>query len=281
MRYSEKGVIKHSTRTCQTPSTEALQHLFHLDHQGTFYCDSNYCISRGSNTFFEPYLFFLIREGTLHLDYQGQHYEATANCCLFFNSDLPHTYYTNTTVTFHFIRFGGNQSDYYYQKICPNDSILFKAENTEALASCFARIAEQTEQVLPNEHLISAYIHELLSFTLSSKEKYATDNSRRVAESIRYMKQHLEEPVSLKEIAEHVHISPHYLHKLFKTYTNTSPGEYFINLRLSHAKMLLITSPHSVAEIAFMCGFQTSAHFIHMFQKHVGTTPLQYRKNCQ
>ena len=214
----------------------------------------------------------------MQLDYAGQHFEATANDCLFFDSNKPHSYYTKTTASFQYVRFGGNQSEYCFNKLCANDMALFKARNPKALSSCFARIAEETEQSIPDEHLISAYLHELLSFALSSREKFATENAKRIAQSIQFMKDHINEQIHLKDVAEQIHLSPYYLHRIFKSYTNSSPGEYFMNLRLAHAKMLLVTSSHPVHKISGMCGFNTSAHFINIFQKRTGTTPLRYRK---
>jgi AraC-like DNA-binding protein len=36
---------------------------------------------------------------------------------------------------------------------------------------------------------------------------------------------------------------------------------------------------HSVAEVAYMCGFSDSSHFITVFKKHMGTTPTGYKKH--
>lgn len=278
MKHTEKGVIGNSTMCFHTPSTAALQHLFFLNYVGYFHCDSTYRITRGLNEMYEPYLFMLVRSGKMQLDYQGEHYEAGPGECLYFDSRLAHSYYTTTTASFQYAHFGGNLSDYYYQRIVGSNHHAFKAQNPDAISSCLSRIEEEAEQKILNEHLISAHIHMLLSLIVSNREDYATENSRRVANCIHYMKENIQRPITLQELAVHVHLSTFYLSRVFKKYTDSSPGEYLLNLRLSHAKMLLITTSHPIATVADLCGFNDSVHFINIFRKKIGATPLQFRK---
>lgn len=278
MKHTEKGVLENSTMCFHTPSTAALQHLFFLNYVGYFHCNSNYRISRNLNEMLEPYLFILVKRGKMQLDYENAHYEACQGECLFFDCRKSHSYYTTSTATFQYAHFGGNLSDYYYQRICQGSRYSFPAHNPEALSSCLSRLEEEAEQKIINEHLISAHLHMLLSLTLSSRESYATENAGRIARCTKYMKEHIHEPVSLRDLSDYVNLSPYYLSRLFKRYTDSSPGEYFMNLRLSHAKMLLITTSDSVTAISELCGFQSPAHFIGTFRKRVGITPLQFRK---
>ena len=278
MKHTEKGVVEGSTMYYHTPSTAALQHLFFLNYSGYFHCNSNYRITRRQNEMYEPYLLMLIRSGKMQLDFQGQHYEAEAGECLYFDSRCAHSYYTTSTASFQFAHFGGNLSDYYYERICNNHRHSFRPDNPEAISSCFSKIEEETEQRIIDEHLLSAHIHMLLSLVLSNRENYATENSRRVASCINYMKEHIQQPITLQDLADHVHLSTYYFSRLFKKYTNASPGEYLLNLRLSHAKMLLITTPYPISQISDLCGFNDSVHFINIFRKKIGATPLQFRK---
>lgn len=278
MKHTEKGVLEGSTMYFHTPSTAALAQLFFLNYCGYFHCNSNYHITRKQNEQFAPYLLMLILKGKMQLDFGGHHYEAGPGECLYFDSRQTHSYYPNGSSTFQFAHFGGNLSDYYYERICDNNRHSFRPENPEAISSCLSKIEEETEQRIMNEHLISAHIHMLLSLTLSNRENYATENSRRIASCIHYMKENLDRTLTLQELASHVHLSTYYFSRLFKRYTNASPGEYLLNLRLSHAKMLLITTPYPVSQISDMCGFNDSVHFINIFRKKIGTTPLQFRK---
>ncbi|MGI6011904.1 MAG: helix-turn-helix domain-containing protein [Ruminococcus sp.] len=118
----------------------------------------------------------------------------------------------------------------------------------------------------------------MLSLGLCDRENYATVNSKRVAACIRYMKAHIDRPVTLEELAKEVHLSPYYLNRIFKRYTDASPGEFMLNLRLSRAKQLLVTTTHPIYIISEMCGYRDPDYFIRIFKKKIGATPLRYRR---
>ena len=86
-------------------------------------------------------------------------------------------------------------------------------------------------------------------------------------------------PLTIAELSRHVFITPQYLTRLFRRYLNCSAYEYLTSFRLSKAKELLITEPYlEIQDIARRIGFTDSSHFIAVFRKAVGTTPLDFRR---
>ena len=86
-------------------------------------------------------------------------------------------------------------------------------------------------------------------------------------------------PLTVTELSRKVFITPQYLTRLFHRYLNCSAYEYLTAYRISKAKELLITSPHlEIQDIARHTGFTDSSHFIAVFKKAVGTTPLEFRR---
>lgn len=73
-----------------------------------------------------------------------------------------------------------------------------------------------------------------------------------------------------------------YLRRCFKKEIGKTPLEYLIFLRIEQAKVLLIQQTFSGVEaVASACGFADSFYFSTCFKRHVGVSPLQYRKeNC-
>ncbi len=86
--------------------------------------------------------------------------------------------------------------------------------------------------------------------------------------------------LSLASMAERVHLNPHYLHKLFSAACGETPLSYLTNVRLYHAKYLLLNSRHTITEIAERCGFSTYNYFCAVFKKHVGVSPGEFRKKA-
>lgn len=86
-------------------------------------------------------------------------------------------------------------------------------------------------------------------------------------------------PLTVDELSRKVFITPQYLSRLFRRYLNCSPYEYLMSVRIGKAKELLITSPSlDIQSIAHRTGFSDPSHFIAIFRKTVGTTPLKFRK---
>ena len=73
-------------------------------------------------------------------------------------------------------------------------------------------------------------------------------------------------------------ISEVYLRKLFREQLGTTPKQYVLDIRLQHAKRLLIDTELTIGEIAEMCGFSNPYHFSRTFREQVGLSPTVYRQ---
>ena len=54
--------------------------------------------------------------------------------------------------------------------------------------------------------------------------------------------------------------------------------EYLTFIRLQRAALELVSTDHTVTEIAFRCGFSDGNYFKDAFKKKYGVTPREYRK---
>jgi AraC-like DNA-binding protein len=93
-----------------------------------------------------------------------------------------------------------------------------------------------------------------------------------------FMRQRFREELSLSEVARAAAISIFHFSRLFKKFTNFSPHQYLIHLRLEHARLLLRNTALSVTEICFESGFNSLEHFIAAFVQHNGASPRKYRR---
>ena len=106
-----------------------------------------------------------------------------------------------------------------------------------------------------------------------------TQNLSAVAKAQHFIESSYAEPLTTHSIANFCGVSSSYLHKLFKTTLNTTPGEYLLGCRISAAKDLLANSGLPLSEIAFRCGFNSQSYFSDCFKRNVGISPLSFRKN--
>lgn len=100
---------------------------------------------------------------------------------------------------------------------------------------------------------------------------------RVIKEAIQYIEKHLHEVISMKQVAEHLHLNASYFSVLFKEQTGVTFSDYLTRLRLQKAKELLTTTKMPIWEIAEKVGYSTDKYFIKVFKDNEGVSPRHYR----
>ncbi len=116
---------------------------------------------------------------------------------------------------------------------------------------------------------------------LLDEYKFKTSNSlklpKALIEILKYIDSNYNNVCTIETISKQFFISRSSIGRLFKNYLNTTPTKYIENKRLSVAKVLL-TKNITVQEVFENCGFADYSHFIALFKKRFGITPLKYKK---
>ncbi len=94
---------------------------------------------------------------------------------------------------------------------------------------------------------------------------------------IEMMEQNLEEPLSRAQLARSAELSTRQLERLFRKYLSRSPARYYLELRLSKARLLLLQTNMSVIDVALACGFVSASHFSKCYRDFFGRTPRRER----
>src|SRR5260370_194375 len=100
---------------------------------------------------------------------------------------------------------------------------------------------------------------------------------RRLRAVTEYMEAHLEDQISLRQLADLAQMSPYHFGHLFKQTTGLSPHQFFLRRRIQKAKYMLARGHSPLSEISHALGFASQAHFTTTFRKLVGITPFSYR----
>ena len=90
---------------------------------------------------------------------------------------------------------------------------------------------------------------------------------------VEYIDEHLAESLSLDALATTVGVDRYWFAKQFHRSTGIPPHQYVILQRIERAKMLLVRSIATPAEVAQLVGFADQAHLTRLFRRHVGVTP--------
>jgi AraC family transcriptional regulator, arabinose operon regulatory protein len=105
----------------------------------------------------------------------------------------------------------------------------------------------------------------------------APDMKQRIALTIAYMKEHLEEPLRVSRLAALANLSASHYAALFREQTGYSPIDYLIRLRVHRACQWLDTTDLPVKEIALRVGYEDQLYFSRLFRQVNECSPSEYR----
>lgn len=101
---------------------------------------------------------------------------------------------------------------------------------------------------------------------------------QRLVKAIRLMEEHVEDKLTLKDVARSVDISDRQLERLFHRHLQTTPVGFYRQLRLERAHRLLVYSRLTVRDVALATGFSTLAEFSRAFKGRYGRPPSHARR---
>ncbi len=96
--------------------------------------------------------------------------------------------------------------------------------------------------------------------------------------SIAHIYQRYNEKITIEELAKLARMSRSAYLARFKAFTGTSPGEFIQHHRVENAASMLFCTSHTVSEISAAVGFYDTPHMIRCFEKHMGMSPTEYRR---
>lgn len=102
--------------------------------------------------------------------------------------------------------------------------------------------------------------------------------SRYVVLAVDYIRAHVQEPITVEQVANELSVNASYLSKLFKKEMGKSISEYIRDSKIEIAEHMLRHLDDTSLQIANYLGFSSQSHFIQVFRKQTGMTPEEYRK---
>jgi len=93
-----------------------------------------------------------------------------------------------------------------------------------------------------------------------------------------YIDAHLDEALSLPDLAAVAGLSPMYFAGQFRAATGYRPHDYLLNQRIESAKSILSGTDTPLAAVALSVGFRAQAHFSTVFKRLTGQSPGRWRR---
>lgn len=135
------------------------------------------------------------------------------------------------------------------------------------------------EDLLVNHlhHLLIRIHRTLLTEPYSKSRTHAKDFD----EAVQYFHKNYHTEININEYAAAHHMSVSWFIRGFKEYTDSTPTQYILSLRISNAQILLETTDYNITEIAEIVGYENPLYFSRLFKKQVGVSPSDFRKQLR
>jgi AraC-like DNA-binding protein len=138
--------------------------------------------------------------------------------------------------------------------------------------------AERFQAVL---QLLEVFTQYLADFASRQALACSETDPEAVVSAKKFVQAHVEEPITLNEVVQHVHVSRFYFCKLFKKATGMTLTDYVARVRIEKAKSLLSDPTRRISEVVFASGFGSIPRFNTVFKRHVGVPPTEYRASLR
>ncbi|WP_228420548.1 helix-turn-helix domain-containing protein [Chryseobacterium arachidis] len=181
--------------------------------------------------------------------------------------------------------------DYGFFSYSVNEALHLSEKEEENTIELFLKIAQEYESTdQHSRQILLAQIELLLSycnrFYMRQFETRKVHNNSIIDKLDHYLNNHFDAQDSLRvgipsveAIAEMLNVSTHYLSDLMRSMTGYNTQQYIQNRLLEKAKEYLHKTDLSVAEIAYLLGFEYPQSFNKLFKKKVNLSPLEFRRS--
>jgi AraC-like DNA-binding protein len=127
--------------------------------------------------------------------------------------------------------------------------------------------------------LISGILARLVS--LGAQRRQDSEDEHLVQSAKLAIEKSIDSSLEVESLGQELGVSYPRFCQIFKEYTGLTPYQYFLQLKIHRAKVLLQDSEQPVKEIAFRLGFDSPYYFSRLFKRKTGLSPALFRANRQ
>ncbi|MBM7619874.1 AraC-like DNA-binding protein [Bacillus tianshenii] len=159
--------------------------------------------------------------------------------------------------------------------------VKLELKNPGRFRDYFMQMVEAWQNREPIQQLKAQHLAtELLLIILDehhSASKLESSPTKALSWFPSYLSNHLSERLTLQGMAKRANLSVSRFSTLFKQQFGSSPHQYFLEMRINHARELLEKTELTLEQIASYCGFANIHHFSKAYKKRMGKSPGKLR----
>ena len=172
--------------------------------------------------------------------------------------------------------FDKNYTD--YMNLC--DALCNHLEQNRAFEQFKIHLLNYVQNVISTKISLNVSVQSLKDILKNNISLIiqSSGNDRMIDAIIQYIQLHFCDDISTAMLAEKFGLSSSYISNLLKQELGIRYNDYITQLRMNHAKQMLLTTNESVKSITTACGYYSQSHFTKLFSEYEKCTPLEYRK---
>lgn len=233
----------------------------------------------------EKYIFQYTLSGNGLLEIGSKQYQLSSGTGFFIRYPSDASYYLPDKAEdweFIFITLHGKQAAKCWEKIIEKyGQVLEIPSNSSIVQELFNILKETKEKEIDNPYTLSkkaySFIMECYAY-FKRKSDLALEIPKNIEESLNFIYNSYDKPISLDEIAQASGISKYHFIKKFKESMNVTPNQFLMKYRIRKAMEGLQRTDKSIKAIALSVGFNDANYFSKVFKSLVGTSPGEFRE---
>ena len=148
-----------------------------------------------------------------------------------------------------------------WELCCQYISSILKARTSDEISYIFLRLFQDYTQKVANLNSLTG--------------------SPIVRKIYQYIQLHFDSPITLRILADYLHMNCSYLSSLFKKETGITLSTYIQQEKIREARRLLKGSKFTITQISEALAFSSQSYFCAVFKKITGMTPESYRHSVE
>ena len=228
-------------------------------------------------------------DGKGWFEVDGARQDLSANQALIIPRQQAHAYgaVLDDPWSIHWVHFVGASGDYYVNLLQKGAyMLLIDSDMRDPLAALFATCRDTfiANFLLQRMIYASQTLHHLLGALFFNNRAFSpllrSSRFRSIDRTISFLHDNMNSQLTLDDMVQFSRLSKSHLIRLFKEQTGHSPMDYFIQLKMQHACMLLAFRELRIGQIALELGYKDPYYFSRAFRKVIGMSPTAYRNSA-
>lgn len=262
-----------------TVSPDGKNNLFYILNYAHIKAKYPYTLSASP---LESYLLVYTINGEGQLIYNNKTYSLTKNSLAFINclKGFHVKVAGSSTWSYQRLYLNGSHLPFLYYKYMKSSNPVHQCIPSSNLPDFFTKLTNYIKLEVPDELVCSALIDTLLTNLVVEENSCSLNTSipKYIIQVRDLFDTEYFNNFDLDDLSIRFNVSKYTLSREFSKYFGISPIEYLIRKRIKIAKELLVDTNYTINEVSLRIGIFNTTHFINLFKKHTGITPLQYRK---